>query len=130
MLVAFMPMAPMVVVMAFVVMAFMIVFEAQIRRLGCLRLWIIFDGVGRTQRFLPSMRCARRTNCLTGVQTAYFLPHTAGSFGILLPRLPPRAKPAPRSQGIPHLMVRGFAGRVKPDAILRKRLWRHKALFW
>jgi hypothetical protein len=55
-----------------VVVAFMIVtFVGSILRvLAGFRLGGVFDGVSGTQRFLPSMRCARPTNCKNGVETA------------------------------------------------------------
>jgi hypothetical protein len=48
------------VIMTFVIMTFVIVavFKACLRSLGLVRLWIVFDCVGRAQRFAFHALCA------------------------------------------------------------------------
>ena len=77
------------------------------RRLGRLRFGLVFEGVGRTQRFAFQARYAPN-KCHSGLETALFCyrPQLGGCCS---------RQNQPLWLGeISYLMLRGIAGRVKP----------------
>jgi hypothetical protein len=118
---AFVIVASMIVVMAFMVMV-VPDFRAQVRGIARVRLQIVLEGIARAQRFAFQALSGAETDCRAGLGNAgreQELPFGARNAPPWLPR---RANRRLAAWGIPHLMVRGFAGRVKlQDALLPQR---------
>jgi hypothetical protein len=99
------------------------VFEALVRSLGRVRLGIVFDGIGRTQRFAFQARCAEQIARM-GNERSFRATKPLNARNRQLARQGFTSGRRFRREQIrsagqpPCLMVRGFADRVKPGRLL------------